>query len=190
MNNRKFGAIAGAVFGTMLALPLMADDMSGKSSADQRFAMEAARGGMAEVQLGQLAKDKGSSDAVKNFGQQMVDDHTKANEQLKAIATQSGITLPTDVSAKDKAGMGRLSKMSGEAFDRAYMQMMLKDHKKDIAEFQKEANGGKDANIKKFASDALPTLQHHLQMAQEASGKTVSHSADRMKQPDMKPESK
>ena len=160
----------------------LADDpgtKTAKSSSDQRFAVEAAQGGMAEVQLGQLAKDKASNDAVKKFGQRMIDDHTKANDQLKSVASESGITLPTDVSAKDKAEMDRLSKLSGDAFDRAYMQMMVKDHKKDVAEFQKEANNGKDEKIKKFASDTLPTLQSHLQMAQDTAAKIGSQSAHR-----------
>lgn len=173
-----------AVFG-MLAFAQQsgAASKSDISTADRKFAMEAAQGGMAEVQLGQLAKDKASSDAVKQFGQKMVDDHTKANDKLKSIAEQSGITLPTTIDAKDHADMDRLSKLSGESFDRAYMDHMVKDHKKDVAAFQREANSGKDANLKQFAADTLPALQEHLRMAQDTAGKTGSQSADRAKQP-------
>ncbi len=140
-------------------------DMSG--GADQQFMMKAAQGGMAEVELGRLAKDHASNQAVKDFGQQMVDDHSKANDELKDLASRKSVTLPTDVNAKDKATMDRLSKMNGAAFDRAYMRDMVMDHKKDVAEFQKEANSGMDPDVKSWAAKTLPTLQHHLQMAQE-----------------------
>jgi putative membrane protein len=123
---------------------------------------------MAEVELGKLAAQKATNADVKAFGQRMVDDHTKANDQLKGIASQENITLPTDLSAKDKAEQNRLSKLSGEAFDRAYINHMVMDHKKDVADFQKEANGGKNDAIKNFASQTLPTLQDHLKQAQDA----------------------
>lgn len=135
-------------------------------SMDHHFAMEAAQGGMAEVKLGQLAQDKGSSDAVKQFGKKMVDDHSKANDQLKGIAAKENLTLPTEIDAKDEAVYDRLSKLSGAEFDRAYARDMVRDHKKDVAEFQKEANNGKNDDIKNFASQTLPTLQEHLKMAE------------------------
>jgi putative membrane protein len=137
------------------------------SASDKQFVMKAAQGGLAEVQLGQLAAQNGNSDRVKQFGQRMVDDHTKANDQLKQIAEQKGVTIPTDLSAKDKAQKDQLSKLKGDAFDRAYMKHMVMDHKKDVAEFQKEANSGKDNDIKNFASQTLPTLQDHLKEAQQ-----------------------
>ncbi|MDQ6708895.1 MAG: DUF4142 domain-containing protein [Acidobacteriota bacterium] len=133
---------------------------------DNHFAAKAAQGGMAEVKLGQLAQDKGSSDSVKQFGKKMVEDHSKANDQLKSVAAKENITLPADVDAKDQAIYDRLSKLSGADFDRAYARDMVRDHKQDIAEFQKEANKGKDDAIKNFASQTLPTLQEHLKMAQ------------------------
>jgi putative membrane protein len=146
--------------------------------ADQRFVMEAAQGGMAEVELGQLATQKAASDDVKKFGQRMVDDHTKANDQLKQVASQKNITLPTDIGAKNKATKDHLEKLSGAAFDKAYMTHMVQDHKKDVAEFQKEANSGKDADVKNFASQTLPTLQEHLKMAQETHSKVGGGSAN------------
>jgi putative membrane protein len=139
------------------------------SAADKTFVMKAAQGGMAEVELGQLATQNAQSDEVKQFGQRMVDDHTKANDQLKQVAQQKGVALPTDLSAKDKAEKNHLSKLNGEQFDRAYMQHMVMDHKKDVAEFQKESTSGKDPDVKNFASQTLPTLQDHLKQAQQVS---------------------
>jgi putative membrane protein len=135
-------------------------------TADQRFVRDAAEGGMAEVELGKLAAEKGSSQDVKNFGQRMVDDHSKANSQLKQIASNEGITLPAKLDAKDRALKARLSKLSGENFDHAYMDNMVRDHKKDIADFQKESSSGSDPAVKQFASETLPTLQQHLQQAE------------------------
>jgi len=140
------------------------------SKSDQTFAMKAAQGGMAEVQLGQLAVNKASSQKVKDFGQKMVKDHSQANDQLKSIAAKDNISLPSDVSAKDKALMDRLSGLSGSAFDRAYMNAMLKDHQMDVADFQKEADSGTNPDLKNFASTTLPTLKEHLSLAQDTSG--------------------
>jgi putative membrane protein len=139
------------------------------SAADKKFVMEAAQGGLAEVQMGQLAAQKGQSDAVKQFGQKMVDDHGKANDQLKQLAQQKNVAIPSDVSSKDKADMDKLSKLSGDAFDKAYAQHMVMDHKKDVAEFKKESTSGKDNDVKNWASQTLPTLQDHLKMAQQMS---------------------
>jgi putative membrane protein len=135
--------------------------------SDTQFAKKAAQGGMAEVKLGQLAQEKGTSDTVKKFGQRMVEDHTKAGDELKRAAAQDNITLPDTISAKDKATYDELSKLSGAAFDRAYARDMVKDHEEDIADFNKEANGGKNAAIKDFATQTLPTLQDHLKEAKE-----------------------
>jgi len=141
------------------------------SSADTMFAMKAAQGGMAEVKLGQLAADKASNPDVKQFGQRMVDDHTKANDQLKSICSAENMTPPTDIGAKDQATYDKLSKLSGATFDKAYMKDMVKDHEMDIKEFQKEANSGKDPQLKQFASTTLPILQSHLQMAKGTESK-------------------
>ncbi len=151
---------------------------SAASSPDAKFAMNAAKGGMMEVEMGRMAAEKATSPDVKQFGQRMVDDHSKANDELKAIASGKNITLPAAVDPAHKAKMDRMSKMTGAAFDRAYMADMVKDHKKDVPEFRKEAKSGKDAEIKGFAGKTLPTLEEHLKMAQDAnakvSGKTAS----------------
>lgn len=131
-------------------------------SNDAKFAMKAAQGGVAEVQLGQLAAQKASSPDVKAFGQQMVDDHTKANDQLKTVAAQEHISLPTTMDPKDQALYTKLQGMSGPEFDKTYVKAMVKDHKEDVKEFQKEADKGKDPQIKGFASQTLPVLQGHL----------------------------
>lgn len=145
-----------------------------QGSSDREFARKAAEGGLAEVELGQLATQKASSPEVKQFGQRMVSDHTQANDQLKQIAAQKGMTLPTSLSAKDAATKARLEKLSGKEFDRAYMRDMVKDHTKDVNEFQNEANNGKDPDIKNFASETTPKLQEHLSMAQQVAGQTRS----------------
>jgi putative membrane protein len=138
-----------------------------RPAGDAHFAKEAAQGGMAEVKLGQLAQEKGSNDLVKSFAKRMVDDHSKANDKLKEVASRESITLPNDLSAKDQATYDRLSKLNGAAFDRAYARDMVKDHETDVAAFQKEANGGKTDSLKSFASETLPTLQDHLKQAKE-----------------------
>ena len=135
--------------------------------SDTQFAKKAAQGGMAEVKLGQLAQEKGASDSVRKFGQRMVEDHTRAGDELKRAAAQDNITLPDAVSAKDKATYDSLSKLSGAAFDRAYARNMVKDHEEDIADFNKEADGGQKAATKDFASQTIPTLQDHLKQAKE-----------------------
>jgi putative membrane protein len=134
-----------------------------KSDAD--FAREASQGGEAEVKLGQLAMQNGQSDAVKNFGKKMMDDHIKAGESLKAAATKSNIDLPAGLSPKDQATYDRLSKLNGSAFDQAYARSMTRDHVQDIAAFRQESANGTDPNIKQFATATLPTLQEHLRDA-------------------------
>ncbi len=140
---------------------------SSLKAADMKFAQEAAAGGMEEVELGKLAVQKAQNDKVKQFGQRMIDDHTKANDQLKSLAAKDNITLPTDLDAKGKAMVAKYSNLSGAAFDRSYMRDMVKDHQKDVAEFQKESTSGSNDDLKGFAAATLPTLQDHLKMAQE-----------------------
>jgi putative membrane protein len=149
------------------------------AAADKAFAQKAAIGGMAEVELGKLAQQKASSDQVKQFGARMVDDHSKANDELKQVASAKGLTLPSDLDAKHKSTMAKLQKLSGAQFDRAYMDDMVADHKEDVADFKKQASSGRDSDLKGFAAKTLPTLEDHLKMAQTTdaavkSGKTAS----------------
>ena len=148
----------------------MAAAQNGKASVsemDSKFVREAAQGGAAEVELGHLATQKAASDDVKQFGQRMVTDHSRAGEQLKAIAESKGIDIPTGLSAKDQALAADLQKLSGSQFDDAYMSAMVKDHKKDVADFQKASKTAKDPQVKQFATETLPTLQEHLQQAEK-----------------------
>ena len=146
---------------------------SGVSAADQKFMDKAAQGGMAEVELGQLAEQNGGSQNVKDFGKRMVDDHSKANDQLKQLASQKGVTLPTGLDAKDEATKNRLSKLQGAAFDKAYMKDMVMDHKQDVAEFKKESMSAHDSDLKSWAGQTLPTLESHLQQAEKIDANTT-----------------
>ena len=141
------------------------------SAADARFVHEAAVGGMAEVEMGRLAADKASSADVKQFGQRMVDDHGKANGELKTFASTKGVTLPATLDASHKAVQDKLSKLTGAAFDRAYMQEMVKDHDKDVAAFRRASTSAADADLKAWAGKTLPTLQEHQKMAKSISAK-------------------
>lgn len=147
------------------------------SSADTSFAMKAAQGGMAEVKLGQLAVEKASNPDVKAFGQQMIDDHTKANDELKTVAQGSNMNLPADIDAKHQAKYDKLSKLSGADFDKAYVKDMVMDHQEDVKEFQKESTKGKDEQVKAFATKTLPILQGHLEKIKGIQAKLGSGSS-------------
>ena len=148
------------------------------SRGDRKFMENAAKGGLAEVQLGKLAADKASAPEVKQFGQRMVDDHGKANDQLKQLATSKGVNLPTELDRSTQREMDKLSKLSGAAFDREYMKHMVSDHKKDISEFKSESKKAKDADLKQFATATLPTLEQHLSLAQSAEKAADNERAD------------
>jgi putative membrane protein len=138
------------------------------TGSDENFVKEAAGAGMMEVQLGKIAADKGSSDRVKEFGKRMQEDHGKANDELKSIASNKGVTLPTELSGKHKRTFDRISKKSGAEFDREYMKAMVDDHKEDLKKFKTEADKGKDPDVKQFASKHVSVLEQHLSMAEKA----------------------
>jgi putative membrane protein len=156
-----------ALIGTGMLLLATANAMAQLSPADRTFATKAAGGGQAEVALGRLAADKAGSQPVRQFGQQMVTDHSQANQDLQAIAKQQNLTLPSKPDSTGVATEQRLQASSGPAFDAAYTRDMVQDHQKDVADFQKEASSGQDPALKAFAQKYLPVLQHHLQMAQQ-----------------------
>ncbi|KQW50792.1 MULTISPECIES: DUF4142 domain-containing protein [unclassified Roseateles] len=131
-------------------------------AADRNFAVKAAVGGLAEVQLGELAQRQGASNQVKQFGAQMVKDHGQANQELKSIAAAKGLDLPTQLDAEHRNLAEKLQRASGEQFDRLYVQAMLDAHRKDVALFEKQAGSGQDAELKAFAAKTLPTLRQHL----------------------------
>jgi putative membrane protein len=150
---------------TLLFGITVATSLYGQS--DSKFVKDASEGGLAEVELGKLAQQKGHSQSVKDFGNRMVADHGKANDELRSLASEKRLSVSTSLGVKDKALKLKLDALSGEAFDKAYMSAMVKDHKTDIAEFQKEADNGSDPSVKAFASKTLPTLKEHLAMAEK-----------------------
>lgn len=141
------------------------------TTGDTSFMTKAAQGGMAEVELGRMAAGKAQNADVKKFAQKMIEDHSNANTELKSLATKKGVTLPSDVGAEHKATMEKLKALSGAEFDKAYVAAMVEDHKKTVAEFEKESTGGGEADVKAFAAKALPTLKMHLEMIQAMQAK-------------------
>ncbi len=146
---------------------------------DQAFVKRAADGGMLEVELGRMAANQASSDDVKKFGQRMVDDHSKANNDLSALAQKKNITLPASETKTDKSVQDHLSKLNGAAFDKAYMQHMVTDHTKDVREFEHESKMGKDADVKAWAGQVLPTLEDHLKQAKQVSSSLTTGAAEK-----------
>ncbi|MEH2245832.1 DUF4142 domain-containing protein [Nostoc sp.] len=135
------------------------------SSSDIQFITEAAQGGLAEVQLAQLALKRGTSNAVKRFAQRMIKDHNPVNTQLEKLAKKKGVTPPTSLDSTNQQVKKRLSKLTGATFDRKYMNQMLEDHQNDVSAFETEAKQGQDPDVKAFAAQKLPTLRAHLQQA-------------------------
>ncbi|HYE35534.1 DUF4142 domain-containing protein [Methylocaldum sp.] len=137
------------------------------SQQDRHFVMEAARGGTAEVKLSQLVNERASRDEVKQFGKHMIHDHTQANKELMRLASGKGEKVSEELDEKHEKLMNRLSGLSGDEFDREYIKAMVQDHKKVVAEFEREASQGQDEDLKHWAGKILPKLQQHLQMAQD-----------------------
>jgi putative membrane protein len=137
------------------------------SKDDATFAVNAANAGMTEVQLGQLAQQKGMAKDVKDYGAMMEKDHTAAGDKLKALAASKNITLPTAVSPEMQKNIDDLQQKSGKDFDKAYIDMMVDDHKKVISQFEDESKKGSDGDIRAFADSTLHTLRHHLQEAEK-----------------------
>ncbi|HYI90640.1 MAG TPA: DUF4142 domain-containing protein [Beijerinckiaceae bacterium] len=141
--------------------------------AAQTFVTKAVQGNLAEVSMGQLAQEKGDSDGVRSFGQQLVADHTAANKRAVSIASEMGMTPPGEPSAKQTSEAEKMGKMSGAAFDRAFVRHMLADHRKEIAAYRRAAKMKNEATAA-YATETLPTLEKHLETAQslaKASGK-------------------
>jgi putative membrane protein len=142
---------------------------AGTTMIDQKtkdFVNDAATGGMMEIELGNMAAQKARSQRVKDFGKMMVDDHTKADDNLKNITTQKNIDLPASITPDQRKEIDMLSKKSGSAFDKDYVNMMVDDHKKDIDAFKKAENDVNDNDIKTFITNTLPVLQKHLDSIQ------------------------
>lgn len=140
-------------------------------SATIMFMTKAASGGMMEVQLGQYAQDQGQNQRVKDFGAMMVRDHTKANDELRTLASARNVTLSDSLMPDHKKHVTDLQKRKGAAFDRAYMDMMVKDHQTTIKDFENASNNLPDGEVKAFATRTLPVLRGHLDSATAISRK-------------------
>jgi putative membrane protein len=142
-------------------------NISEGKGADATFIKKAAIGGMTEVELGKVAEKNGKKDEVKSFGSQMVKDHGKANDNLKSVAGKMNAAVPGKVDAKHQAMIDKMSKLSGEAFDTAYVKAMVTDHEKDIAEFEKARGEVSNDGLKKFIDDTVPVMKEHLEMVKK-----------------------
>jgi len=156
---------------TMSFLGYANDKTSSLNPQDKHFVLEAASGGMMEVQLGQTAEQKAASPDVKSFGHRMATDHGKANSELQQLAQNKSVTLPGELQAPHKEVVDQVSKQSGDAFDKTYMRDMVKDHAEDVAKFQKMSAQAQDPDLKRWVSKTLPTLEEHLRMAQTVAKK-------------------
>lgn len=139
--------------------------------AADRFVQESALGGMAEVAAGNLAIERAQNPDVKEFGRRMVQDHSKANDELKQLAARKGWSVPTELDPKHKAMVDHFSALSGAEFDREYAKEMVKDHDHDVKVFEAYARKGDDPDLKSWATQTLPTLREHQQMAKANAGK-------------------
>lgn len=146
----------------MWVLAAPAVGFAAAATPDPSFYKHAAEAGISEVEAGQLAEDKGASQAVKDFGAMMVKDHSAANDKLKAIATAKNITLPTSGSIGQMATKAKLEVLSGNTFDKSYVKGQIKAHQETIALLKKEKASGHDPEAKAFAAEVLPTVQGHL----------------------------
>lgn len=164
-------ALAVGIYMSLAVFSTAAEKGTPADHSKKHFLKEAAQGGLAEVALGKLAVNQAENEAVKNFGQRMVTDHSKANEELKKLAASEEVSVPTKMEKKATELQQRLAKLSGAAFDRTYMKEMLEDHKKELAAFERQAEQGDDPDVKKWAAQTLPTLKEHFRIAQETAKK-------------------
>ena len=135
--------------------------------ADAKFLNDAAAGNLFEVTLGQMAVKQASNDEVKKFGQRMVDDHSKLNDQTQKVAQLKSVALPHELGKQQKTEVDKFAKLSGVAFDKAYMQHMVDEHEKDVKEFKARATEASDPDVKRLAATTLPTLEEHLRLAKD-----------------------
>jgi putative membrane protein len=143
-------------------------DPTGSSQmADKAFVHDALEGGMAEVQLGQLALQKSSNDDVKQFAQKMIDDHTKLGDEMKQVAVQMKLKVPDSPSKKDKSAIAKLQALNGDDFDKAYIKDMVKDHQQDLKDFKQEAQNTQSPDLKKVVNQGGQVIEEHLQMIQQ-----------------------
>jgi putative membrane protein len=169
----RFAPFAVAV---MLAVGATAASAVAQDKSSQQFLTKAIEGNLAEVQMGELAQKNGQNAEVKSFGQMLQQDHSAANQKASDAAKKLGVNAPSAPNAKQKADYDKLAKLQGPAFDKAFVQHMVMDHKKDIAEYKKASTKGGEAG--QYAKDSLPVLEKHLQTAQSLQ-KSAGKSATR-----------
>jgi putative membrane protein len=145
-----------------------------RGGGGQGFLQKAAQGGLAEVELGKLAEERASNRQVRAFAKRMVDDHSKANDDLKRLASRKGVKLPTSPDASHEAVRDRLAKLSGAAFDRAYMDEMTSDHDATVEAFRRASRSAEDPDVRAFATRTLPTLEEHQKEARRVQGAVAS----------------
>lgn len=163
---------SGATTGSALARKGSTGAPVGRVDAeDKEFFNKAGIGGLFEVQAGQMARDKAQSADVKEFGIRMITDHTKANNELKQVASKKGLIVPTELDKEKKSIVDHLGSLAGKDFDKAYISHMVDDHEKDVKEFEKASKETKDADLRNWAKKTLPVLQEHLRLARQTQNK-------------------
>jgi len=167
-NDQEKGVSAQATVNTDRSTTSSADrnDNGKLSRSDANFVKEATQGGLMEVKLGQTAKDHGQSADVKNYGEMLVKDHTKANDKLSQLAGQKGVNLAKEIEPKHTDMIKEMEGKQGADFDRAFIEHAVKDHRKDISKFESASRSLNDSELKAFATETLPTLRHHLNEAE------------------------
>jgi putative membrane protein len=173
MNNLKASVVVATVFFLTFTLAVCADDKKpvSKIPEDKDFLAKALQGGNKEVMLGREALLKASHSDVKKFARRMIDDHSKANQELMNIAKDMKVAIVTEASKADRELAGRLAKATGDDFDRQYMKHMVEDHEQEAAEFEAYAKEGKNEKLRSFAAKTLPTVREHLRLAREINAK-------------------
>jgi putative membrane protein len=166
----------GIAFGLLSGALLFAQ---APSNADKTFLINAAKADMTEAHEGQIAENQGVSDQIKSFGRTLDQDHTQNFQQLQTLATKLGVTLPTGIDTEKIATIKQMEHLKGAAFDRAFARDEVTTHKQAIAEFKREAEHGSDPDVKAFAQQTIPTLQKHLDLAEQAEKSGVTTSAKR-----------
>lgn len=159
----------GTMMDTSTAMDTSAATMSTLSEDDREFMIDAAKGGLMEVEAGRMAQEKATSQKVKDLATMIVNDHTQANQELKSLASSKNVMLPDSLDRDKKEHLESMRKMGGKEFDKHYISMMKEDHREDINDFEKASNKASDADVKAFASKTLPVLRKHKDSVDAAS---------------------
>ncbi|HTA41195.1 MAG TPA: DUF4142 domain-containing protein [Bryobacteraceae bacterium] len=163
MQNRSI--VLGSALLTLFAVTIPA--YSAMSSADKQFMMNAARTDMIEAHEGQLAADRATQSDVKDLAKTLVTDHTQDYEQLSVLAAKTGVKIPKGINAAKDPAIAQLNHLKGAGFDRQFTRDEIADHRREVAVFKRESEHGKDPDVKAYATQTLPTLQKHLQLAEQ-----------------------